>query len=74
MGFIACEFISVLVPHRPPLWSSDQSSWVLTGTGFDSRRYQMFCIAVGLERGPLSLVRINEKLFEKKSSGSGLEK
>jgi hypothetical protein len=28
---------------------------------------------VGLERGPLSLVRIIEELFEWKSSGSGLE-
>jgi hypothetical protein len=29
---------------------------------------------VGLERGPLSLVRIIEKLFESKSSGSGSRK
>jgi hypothetical protein len=28
---------------------------------------------VGLERGPLSLVRIIEELLELKSSGSGLE-
>jgi hypothetical protein len=28
---------------------------------------------VGLERGPLSLVRIIEELLEWKSSGSGLE-
>jgi hypothetical protein len=28
---------------------------------------------VGLERGPLSLVRMNEELLERKSSGSGLE-
>jgi hypothetical protein len=28
---------------------------------------------VGLERGPLSLVRIMEELLEWKSSGSGLE-
>jgi hypothetical protein len=28
---------------------------------------------VGLERGPLSLVRINGKLLEWKSSGSGQE-
>jgi hypothetical protein len=40
--------------------------------GFDSRRYQIFWEVVGLERGPLSLVRITEELLEWKSSGSGL--
>jgi hypothetical protein len=30
-------------------------------------------IAVGLERGPLSLVSINEELLERRSSVSGLE-
>jgi hypothetical protein len=28
---------------------------------------------VALERGPLSLVRINKELLERKRSGSGLE-
>jgi hypothetical protein len=38
------------------------------GPRFDSRCYQIFLI-VGLERGPLGLVRINEELlFEKKIS------
>jgi hypothetical protein len=32
-------------------------SW---GLGFDSQRYQIFWEAVGLERGPLSLMRITE--------------
>jgi hypothetical protein len=32
------------------------------GPGSDSRRYQIFWEAVGLERGPLSLVRITEEL------------
>jgi hypothetical protein len=32
--------------------------------GFDSRGYQIFREVVGLERGPLSLVRIIEELFE----------
>jgi hypothetical protein len=41
-------------------------SWDL---GFDSRRYQIFWEVVGLERGPLSLVRIIEELLEWKSSG-----
>jgi hypothetical protein len=40
---------------------------------FDSRRYQIFWEVVGLERGPLSLVRIIEELLEWKSSGSGQE-
>jgi hypothetical protein len=41
--------------------------------GFDSRRYQIFWDVVGLEWGPLSLVRITEELLEWKSSGSGIE-
>jgi hypothetical protein len=44
-------------------------SW---GTGFDSRCYQIFWEVMGLERGPLSFVRIIEELLEWKSSGSGL--
>jgi hypothetical protein len=32
----------------------------------DSRRYEIFYVAVGLERGPPSLVRINEELLERK--------
>jgi hypothetical protein len=38
--------------------------------GFDSRSYQIFWVVVGLERCPLSLVRITEELLEWKSSGS----
>jgi hypothetical protein len=45
----------------------------LIGPVLDSRRYLIFGVAVGLERGPLSLVSINEELLEKISSGSGLE-
>jgi hypothetical protein len=43
------------------------------GPWFDSRRYQIFWVVVGLERGPLSLVSTTEKLLERNSSGSGLE-
>jgi hypothetical protein len=42
------------------------------GPGFDSQRYKIFLEVMGLERGPLSLVRIIEELLEWKSSGSGL--
>jgi hypothetical protein len=44
------------------------------GPGFDSRRYQIFREVMGLERGPLSLVRITEELLEWKRSGSGSRK
>jgi hypothetical protein len=43
------------------------------GSGFDSRRYQIFWEVVGLELGPLSLVSTIEELFGRNSSGSGLE-
>jgi hypothetical protein len=36
------------------------------GPGFDSRPYQIYCASVGLERGPLSLVRINQELLGRK--------
>jgi hypothetical protein len=35
------------------------------GPGFDSRSYQIFWEIVGVERGPLSLVRIIEELLER---------
>jgi hypothetical protein len=58
----------------PPLWPSCQSSWLqIQRYGFDFRRYQMFSEALGLERGPLSLVSTTEELVERNSSGSGLE-
>jgi hypothetical protein len=48
------------------LWSSGQRS------GFESRRYQIFLSVGGLERVPLSLVRITEAPFQG-NSGSGIE-
>jgi hypothetical protein len=42
------------------------------GHGFDSRGYKIFWEVMGLERGPLSLVRVTEELLEWKSSGSCL--
>jgi hypothetical protein len=43
------------------------------GPGLDSRRFQILWEAVGLGRGPLSLVRTTEELLGRNSSGSGLE-
>jgi hypothetical protein len=58
----------------PPLWSSGQSSWLqIQRSGFDSWRYQMFWVVVGLEQGPLSLVSTTEELLDRKGSGSCLE-
>jgi hypothetical protein len=57
-----------------PPWSDGQSSWLqIQRSGFDSRRYQIYCEVVGLERGPLSLVSTTEELLDRKSSCSGLE-
>jgi hypothetical protein len=40
------------------MWSSGQSSWLqIQKLGLNSLRYQIFWEVVGLERGPLSLVR-----------------
>jgi hypothetical protein len=52
--------------------SSGQRSWLqIQRSRFDSRRYKIIWEAVGLERGPLSLVSTIEELLERKSSGSG---
>jgi hypothetical protein len=60
--------------RTPPLWSSDQSSWLqIQRSEFDFRRYQIFLEVVGLERGQLSLVSTIGELLGRKSSGSGLE-
>jgi hypothetical protein len=48
----------------PPLWSSGHR---FRGPRFDSRRYAINREVVGLERGPLSLVRITEELLERKN-------
>ena len=40
------------------------SGYRYRGSGFDPRHYQIFCVVVGLEWGPLSLVRSIEELLE----------
>ena len=40
------------------------SGYRYRGPGFDPRRYQIFWVVVGLERGPLSLVGSIEELLE----------
>jgi hypothetical protein len=51
---------------RSPLWSSGQSSSLQIGRpGFDSRHYQKKKV-VGLEWGPLSVVRTTEELLDRK--------
>jgi hypothetical protein len=64
------EFLRYITTLWPPLWSGGQSSCLqIQRSGFDSRHYQIFWV-VGLERGPLSLLRIIEELYQG-NSGSG---
>jgi hypothetical protein len=62
---------------RPPLWPNSLVVGALDywsrGSGFDSWCYQIFWEVVGLERGPLSLVRIIEEQFGRNISGCDLE-
>jgi hypothetical protein len=61
--------------HQPPLWSSGQSSWLqIQRFGFDSRHYQIFWEAVGLEWRPLWLASTIEELLGRNNSGYGIEK
>jgi hypothetical protein len=41
------------------------------GTGFDSQRYKIFSVVLSLERGLLSLMRINEELLDRKVAAPG---
>jgi hypothetical protein len=53
-------------------WASGQSSWLqIQRSEFDFRQYPIFLQV--MERGPISLVSIFEKLFRRKSIDSGLE-
>jgi hypothetical protein len=57
----------------PDISPAHSCGLVVRAPGFDSRRYQIFLVVVGLECDPLSLMRIKEEIFERKRSGSGLE-
>jgi hypothetical protein len=53
----------------PPLWSSGQTSCLQSQRSwvrFPALPDFLCSSGVGLERGPLSFVRINEELFERK--------
>ena len=77
-GLILCDFeiraviIQFIAINKPYLKKNDRlcglvvrvSGYRCRGLGFDSRRYQIFSVVVGLERGPLSLVRSIEELLE----------
>jgi hypothetical protein len=74
-----------LIPNRcnafidlyngPPLWSSGQSSWLrIQRSRVRFPVLPIFGEVIGLERDPLSLVRIIEELLKWKSSGSGSRK
>jgi hypothetical protein len=64
--FQTCFFIMIYETELPPLWSSGQSSWLqIRRPGFDSRHCQKKK-AVGLERGPFSLVSTTEELLDRK--------
>jgi hypothetical protein len=62
-----CENLKSYILFSCPLLVVTVPAYRSRGPGFDSWE------VVGLERGPLSLVRITEELLEWKSSGSGLE-
>jgi hypothetical protein len=71
---ISAQPIQKILFLWPPLWSSDQSSWLqIYRSGFNSRLYQIFSEVVGLELGPISLMSTTEELLERNSSGSDLD-
>jgi hypothetical protein len=74
LGAKRALYFDCVCKHRPPLWSSGQSSWLqIQRPGFDPWRYQIFWEVVGVGRDPLSLVSTIEELLGRKSSGLGLE-
>jgi hypothetical protein len=56
-----------------PLSSVRVPGYRARGSGFDFWSYGIFRKVVGLERDPLSIMRITEELHGTKSRGCGLE-
>jgi hypothetical protein len=70
------QFLSIFRHGSIEIWAISTVSisiQQIQRSGFDSRCHQISWEAVGLERGPLSLVSTSEELLGRKSSGSGLE-
>jgi hypothetical protein len=70
VSYSICHLFLFMVTSSDPILIIRYRS---RGPGFDSRRFQIFWEAVGLERGPLSLVRTTVELLGRNSSGSGQE-
>jgi hypothetical protein len=63
-GCIAPQILSGLNWREWSISSLGRFGYRSRGLGFDSRRYQIFWEVVGLEQGPLRLVRITEKYLK----------
>jgi hypothetical protein len=74
MEFLATEQRCIVLPVRYELnlYMLCRRKWTAS-VWLQIQRYQIIREAVGLERGPLSLVSTIEELLGRKSSGSGLE-
>jgi hypothetical protein len=60
-------FLGLFRSYRPPLWSSGQSSWLLTQRSrirFPALPHILSSTGYGM--GALSLVKINEELLQRK--------
>jgi hypothetical protein len=69
----ACIFVCVVLLDRICGLLVRVPGYIPRGPGFHSRRCRIFWEVVGLECGPLSIVRIIEEIHEWKISSSGLE-
>jgi hypothetical protein len=70
---LSTKLVPTFADRRCRVVSGTDPGYRFRGTGFDSRRYQIFWEVVYLRRGPLSLMSATEEILERKSSDSGLE-